>query len=119
LCSLLFSLCPIADVAQLSRKANLRLGKKEDDGFLLQHSLVFPLLALSLKDGAYREWLWRADMRPFYAEMQTFCQLMLLRRYGDSSQLPRFVLLKSPWHLSFFRAFHATVSLYFSVSFRN
>jgi hypothetical protein len=94
---------------QLSRKANLRASKREDDAFLLQHCGVFPLLALALRDNSYREWMWRADMRPFYAELQTFCGMMLFRKYG-ANPAPRFVLLKSPFHLSFFRAFDHTVS---------
>ncbi len=74
----------------LSKKANLKEGKKEDDSFLMQLSFLHPVLALACRDtkefdekkekrknvwfqvcvSRYRDWMYSANLQPFYEELK-------------------------------------------------
>ncbi len=71
----------------------------------MQLSFLYPVLALTVRDATeYREWMLAADLAPFYSELRTLYQVMLLRQWGEGGVGARFVLVKSPFHATFFSA---------------
>jgi hypothetical protein len=80
----------------LSKKANLKEGKKEDDSFLMQLSFLNPVLALACRETnelrnnccfvlfrsltlafRYRDWMYSANLKPFYEELKLLYRVIV------------------------------------------